>query len=66
MERPNQLRNSIAGGNAQVHQATGVIVAQTCTTPEDALSRLVGYAVDADISVDQAAADVIASKVSFI
>ena len=41
-------------------------MAQARITPEDALSRLVGYAVDADIPVDQAAADVIASKISFI
>ncbi|QYF74015.1 ANTAR domain-containing protein [Cryobacterium sp. PAMC25264] len=48
-----------------MHQATGVIIAQTHTDPDHALQRLVDYAESTGLSVDAVAADVIACRIAF-
>jgi AmiR/NasT family two-component response regulator len=65
MERPEQLRKAGGRGNIQVHQATGMVVAQTGASVDEALSRMLGYATNAGASVQQVAADIIDRKISF-
>jgi AmiR/NasT family two-component response regulator len=65
MELPENLRQSRSRGNVQVHQATGMIVAQTGATAEEALSRLVSHAEDIGAPVHHVAADVIERRLSF-
>ncbi|WP_420898468.1 ANTAR domain-containing protein [Cryobacterium lactosi] len=49
-----------------MHQATGVIIAQTQAHPDEALRRLVRRAESRGLSVDAVAADVIAGRITFI
>jgi len=65
MERPIQLRQSTSWSNAQLHQATGMIVAQTGATAQEALNRLIAYSVGENVSIDEVAADVVTAKISF-
>ncbi|WEO76025.1 ANTAR domain-containing protein [Cryobacterium sp. SO2] len=64
-EAQKQFEKSPSWDNPQVHQATGVIVAQTNASPNEALGRLIGYAESTDASVDQVAADILAYKIAF-
>ncbi|WP_420898501.1 ANTAR domain-containing protein [Cryobacterium lactosi] len=52
-------------GDSEVHQATGVIIAQTHTDPDQALQRLVDYAESTGQPLDAVAADVIARRTTF-
>lgn len=60
-----QIRQSLSWHSAQVHQATGVIVAQTHADPQEALSLLVGHADSSGLSVEAVAAAVIAREITF-
>ncbi|WP_130179052.1 ANTAR domain-containing protein [Cryobacterium sp. SO1] len=66
IESHQQFKLSTSWYNPEVHQATGVIIAQTHTDPDDALRRLVGYAEATGLLVDAVAADVIACRITFI
>ena len=65
MERPIQLITSASWSNAQLHQATGMVIAQTGATAEEALSRLIHYSNEEGLSLDEVAANVLATKISF-
>ncbi|TFC01480.1 ANTAR domain-containing protein [Cryobacterium adonitolivorans] len=65
IENRQQIRQSKSWYNPQVHQATGVIIAQINANPDEALRRLVGHAESTGLSVDAVAADVIARKITF-
>lgn len=60
-----QIRQSKSWYNPQVHQATGVIVAQTDVDPDEALNRLVGHAESTGLPVDAVAVAVIAREITF-
>lgn len=60
-----QIRRSDSWYNPQVHQATGVIIAQTHADPNEALRRLVAQAEATGLPVDAVAADIIASRITF-
>lgn len=49
----------------EVHQATGMVVAQTKSTPADALLMIRAYAFAEDMSVRRVAADIVARKLDF-
>ncbi|WP_165791186.1 MULTISPECIES: ANTAR domain-containing protein [Cryobacterium] len=65
IENPQQIRRFESWYNPQVHQATGVIIAQTNANPDQALRCLVRHAKSTGVSVDAVAADVIAGKITF-
>nr|WP_181716146.1 ANTAR domain-containing protein [Cryobacterium sp.]QJS06279.1 putative ANTAR protein, transcription antitermination regulator [Cryobacterium sp.] len=65
IESQQQFRRSTSWYNSEVHQATGVIIAQTHTDPDHALQRLVDYAESTGLSVDAVAANVIARRTTF-
>ncbi|POH60039.1 hypothetical protein C3B59_16330 [Cryobacterium zongtaii] len=65
IESRQQIRQSESWYNPQVHQATGVIIAQTHADPDEALRRLVGHAESTGCPVDAVAADVIARRITF-
>ena len=65
MERPLALKSSSSWSNAQLHQATGMVIAQTGATAQEALNRLIAYSVGENVSLDEVAADVVTAKISF-
>ncbi|WEO77968.1 hypothetical protein BJQ94_02705 [Cryobacterium sp. SO2] len=60
------LKGTDSWHNPQVHQATGIIVAQTKETPDEAVSRLLAYAAATESTVDQVAADLLAGKITLV
>nr|RZI34526.1 hypothetical protein BJQ95_03082 [Cryobacterium sp. SO1] len=65
IESRQQLRQSGSWHNPQVHQATGVIVAQTNTDPDSALLLLIEQAESSGLPVEAMAAAVIAREINF-
>lgn len=63
-ERRQEIKRSEHWYHAQVHQATGVIIAQTNVSPDEALSLLVGHAESTGLGVDAVAAGVIVGKIT--
>ncbi|WEO76024.1 ANTAR domain-containing protein [Cryobacterium sp. SO2] len=56
------IRTAASWHNPQVHQATGMIIAQTNVSADEALCRLVAQAAATESTVDQVAAEVLAGK----
>jgi GAF domain/ANTAR domain len=54
----------MSGDRAQVHQATGMVMAALAVSPEQALSRLRGYAFATGCMVDDVARDIVARELS--
>ncbi|QYF72283.1 ANTAR domain-containing protein [Cryobacterium sp. PAMC25264] len=61
----SQIRQSTAWYNPEIHQATGVIIAQTHADADEALRLLVEHAQSTRVPVDAVAADVIARRITF-
>ncbi|MGY4857292.1 ANTAR domain-containing protein [Cryobacterium sp. AP23] len=65
IDSQQEIRQSGSWYHPQVHQATGVIVAQTDVNPDEALNRLVRHAESSGLTVDAVAAAVIAREITF-
>jgi AmiR/NasT family two-component response regulator len=65
IESQQQIRRATSRHNHEVHQASGMIIAQTNADAEEALRRLVEHADSAQLRLDAVAADDIAGKITF-
>lgn len=65
VQRPDDVVREVWGREAQVHQATGMIVSQIGVRPQDALALLRGHAFARDMTLLDVAQEIIARQINF-